>query len=55
MREKKRKKEFDAVQIMREIRNQLSEKYTRDPEIEERELEEIRKKYSIKPKVKSIG
>jgi len=55
MIEKVRKKEFDAVKIMRDIRDQLSAKYQKDPEIEERELEEIRKKYGIKSKVKISG
>jgi len=42
-------KEFDAVKMMREIRNGLSKKYIEDPEAEKRDLEEIRKKYGIYP------
>ena len=41
------KKEFDAVKMMREIRDNLSKKYTEDPEAEKKDLEEIRKKYGI--------
>jgi len=41
-------KEFDAVKMMREIRDRLSMKYTEDPDAEKRDLEEIRKKYRIK-------
>ncbi len=40
-------KQFDSVQMMREIRDRMSERYS-DPEIEERELEQIRTKYGIK-------
>ncbi len=41
-------KKFDAVKMMREIRDRLSMKYTEDPDAEKRDLEEIRKKYRIK-------
>ena len=40
-------KDFDSVALMRKIRDELSHKY-QDPEVEERELEEIRKRYAIK-------
>jgi len=43
-------KKFDAVKMMREIREQLSRRYTKDPEAEKRDLELIRKKYAIKEK-----
>jgi hypothetical protein len=39
---------FDAVQMMREIREKLSEKYWKHPEILKKEMEEIRKKYDFK-------
>lgn len=41
-------KEFDAVRMMREIRDKLSRRYNEDPSAERRELQEIRKKYEIK-------
>ncbi len=43
-------KKFDAVKMMREIRDKLSEIYTKDPEAEKRDLEAIRRKYRIKGK-----
>ncbi|HHT9126976.1 MAG TPA: hypothetical protein ACFYD6_14345 [Candidatus Brocadiia bacterium] len=43
-------KKFDAVKMMREIRDRLSQEYTKDPEAEKRDLELIRKKYKIKDK-----
>lgn len=42
---KKTKQKFDAVQMMREIREKLSEKYWKHPEILKKEMEAIRKKY----------
>jgi len=41
-------KKFDAVQMMREIREALSEKYWRHPDILIKEMEIIRKKYHLK-------
>ena len=41
-------KKFDAVGMMREIRDKLSKRYTKDPEAENRDLEAIRIKYGIK-------
>ncbi|MCX6665939.1 MAG: hypothetical protein NT038_07790 [Euryarchaeota archaeon] len=41
-----KKKEFDAVRMMRRIRERLSATYT-NPSVEEKELERIRKKYGI--------
>ncbi len=43
-----RDKKFDAVRMMREIRDKLSKRYTKDPEAEKRDLQDIRKKYRIK-------
>ena len=40
-------KKFDAVQMMRDIRNKIVRKYLKNPELETRELEKIRKKYGI--------
>jgi hypothetical protein len=41
-------KKFDAVKMMREIRDRLGKRYIEDPEAEERDLQEIRRKYGIK-------
>lgn len=41
-------KQFDAVRMMREIRDKLSKRYSEDPEAEKRDLQGIRKKYGIK-------
>ncbi len=41
-------KKFDAVQMMREIRNQLSKRYGEDPEAEQRDLQTIKRKYGMK-------
>ncbi len=43
-----RDKKFDAVRMMREIRDKLSKRYGKDPEVEKRDLQDIRKKYKIK-------
>lgn len=44
----KKDKEFDAVMMMRKIREELSEKYWHHPEILKKEMEAIRKKYNFK-------
>jgi hypothetical protein len=41
-------KTFDAVQAMREIREKLSEKYWKQPEILKKEMKVIREKYNLK-------
>lgn len=51
----KEEKKFDAVKMMREIRDKLSEKYSNNPELEERDLQKIRKKYGIKTKMKKAS
>ena len=40
-------KKFDAVQMMRDIREKLSEKYWKHPDILKKEMEAMRKKYNI--------
>lgn len=40
-------KKMDAVKMMREIREKLSEKYWKHPDILKQEMEEIRKKYKF--------
>lgn len=47
---KTKKKEFDCVEMMREIRAELSDKYLKNPELKDRDLEKIREKYNIKDK-----
>ena len=47
-------KKFDAVKEMREIREKLSEKYWKNPDILKQEMQAIREKYNLKiivPKV----
>jgi hypothetical protein len=44
----KSEKTFDAVKMMREIREKLSEKYWKHPEVLKKDLEAIRKKYNFK-------
>jgi hypothetical protein len=41
-------KKFDAVNMMREIREKLSEKYWKHPDILKQEMELIREKYNFK-------
>lgn len=41
-------KEFDAVLMMREIREKLSEKYWKRPDILKTEMQAIREKYNLK-------
>ncbi len=40
-------KKFDAVKMMRDIRDKMVKRYLKNPELETEELEEIRKKYKI--------
>ena len=40
-------KKFDAVKMMREIRDKMVERYLKNPELETEELEKIKKKYKI--------
>jgi len=47
-------KKFDAVKMMRQIRDKLSEIYLQNPEKEMEDLEKIRKKYKIKERVKDF-
>lgn len=42
------KKEFDAVKMMLGIRDKLTDRYLKTPELEDQELEEVREKYNIK-------
>ena len=51
----KKDKKFDAVRMMREIRDKLSSEYSQHPEKEEIDLAKIRKKYNIKNKIKATA
>ena len=52
MKPNQTKKKFDAVAMMRQIRDKLSEKYLENPCAEDEDLTRIRKKYDIKIKEK---
>lgn len=47
-------KKFDAVQMMREIREQLSEKYWKHPDILKKEMQAIREKYNLKASPETV-
>lgn len=40
-------KKFDAVKMMRDIREKLSKKYWKHPDILKQEMEAIRQKYNL--------
>jgi hypothetical protein len=42
---------FDAVQMMREIRDALSRRYEQDPEAQRRDLQRIEAKYGVRQKL----
>ena len=44
----KTNKKFDSVKMMRDIREKLSEKYWKHPDILKQEMEVIRQKYNLK-------
>lgn len=44
------KKEFDAVQLQRDIREKLGKEYEKDPKLRSRRLAAIRKKYGLTAK-----
>lgn len=45
------KKEFDAVQLQRDIRERLNKEYRENPELRNARLEAVRKKYGLTTKV----
>ena len=51
----KNKKKFDAVKMMRDIRNKHHEEYEKNPGLREQRLAEIRKKYSARIKNKELA
>ena len=50
----KKEKSFDAVRIMREIREILSKEYFENPEKEKKDLKKIQSKYRIKQLRKNL-
>ena len=42
-----KKKEFDCVELMRNIRDQHWKKYKKDPDLRKKRLQEIRKKFKF--------
>lgn len=48
-------KPFDSVQMMREIREKLSVKYWKHPELLKKEMEQIREKYHLKIKAEKMN
>ncbi len=40
-------KKFDAIKMMRNIREKLSERYWQHPDILKKEMEAVRKKYNL--------
>jgi hypothetical protein len=48
----KTRKEFDAVKMMRDIRNKHQQEYEKNPELREKKLVEIRRKFASLIKIK---
>ncbi len=46
-----KKKKFDAVKMMRDIRDKLSKRYLENPDLEFKDLEIIRRKYKLSKKM----
>ncbi len=49
------KKEFDAVQLQRDIREKLNKEYEKDPKLRIKRLTTIRKKYGLTAKPKQYA
>ena len=45
-------KDFDAVELMRKIREKLHKEYSKNPALRRKRLDEIRKKYKLTELVK---
>ena len=48
-----KKKKFDAVKMMRDIRDKLSKRYLENSDLEIKDLKMIRRKYKLIKKVKT--
>lgn len=49
------KKEFDAVQLQRDIREQMNKEYEKDPKLRRKRLAAIRKKYGLTARPKQYA
>ncbi len=49
------KKEFDAVQLQRDIREQMNKEYEKDPKLRRKRLTAIRKKYGLTARPKQYA
>ena len=49
------KKEFDAVQLQRDIREKLGKEYEKDPSLRRKRLEAIHKKYGLTSRKKKYA
>ena len=47
-----KKKKFDAVKMMRDIRDKLTKRYLENPDLELKDLEKIRIKYKLKTEIR---
>jgi len=47
-----KKKKFDSVKLMRDIRDKMTKRYLDNPELEKADLEKIRRKYHLTKKEK---
>jgi len=48
-----KKKKFDSVKMMRDIRDNLTKRYSENPDLEFQDLEKIREKYKLLQKTKT--
>lgn len=46
MKNDSHKKEYDCVKMQREIRDKLSKRYIKNPDLQRKELEEVKKEFS---------
>ena len=46
-------KKFDAVKMMRDIRDQLTEEFAKDSQAEDKALKDINAKYSLEAQIKT--
>ncbi len=47
-------KKFDAVKMMRDIRDKMTKRYLENPDLEISDLQKVRRKYNINTKGKTI-
>ena len=51
---KSKKKKFDAVQMVRDIRNKMGEKYYANIDLLMKDLERVHKKYKFPSRIKTL-